>query len=169
MGFCSQEVSPVSLPAMTCFSHFSAKRQHCFAKRSLRPLEPVIFNELVRNFWISKRSPSKFKRNCAKFNEKSYTPLNFKVNWLGFENPYLLRLVKDEIVTKQLRFISVSWHPRFLYGLAFSLAQCREFLSHLSKVTSGCKQKYTPFLTLFSGTAFQALSLDALRFARSAN
>ena len=32
------------------------------------------------------------------------------------------------------------------------------FFAHLSKDTSGCKQKCTQFLTLFSGTVFYALS-----------
>ena len=39
--------------------------------------------------------------------------------------------------------------------------------SHLSKDKSGCKQKYTQFLTLSSGTVFHALSHDVIRFARS--
>ena len=40
-------------------------------------------------------------------------------------------------------------------------------MSHLFKHTSGCKQKCTQFLTLFSGTVFYALSHGVIRFARS--
>ena len=39
--------------------------------------------------------------------------------------------------------------------------------SHLSKDKSGCKQKCTQFLTLFSGTVFHALSHGVIRFAWS--
>ena len=117
MGFCSQEVSPVSHPVMICFSHFSAKRQHCFAKRSLRPLEPVIFNELESGtfeFQTGHRQNS--KETVLNSMRRVIPPLNFKVNWLGFENPYLLRLVKDEIVTEQLRFISVVASKIFIWS-----------------------------------------------------
>ena len=40
-------------------------------------------------------------------------------------------------------------------------------IPHLSKGTSGCQQKCTQFLTLFSGTVFHALSHGVIRFARS--
>ena len=42
-------------------------------------------------------------------------------------------------------------------------------IPHLSKGTSGCQQKCTQFLTLFSGTVFHALSHGVIRFARSAS
>ena len=39
--------------------------------------------------------------------------------------------------------------------------------AHLSKSSSGRKQKCTQFLTLFSGTAFHALSHGVIHFVRS--
>ena len=39
--------------------------------------------------------------------------------------------------------------------------------THLSKDTSGCKQKCTQFLTLFSGTVFHTLSHGVICFAQS--
>ena len=42
-----------------------------------------------------------------------------------------------------------------------------KYHTHLSKDTSGCKQKCTQFLTLFSGTVFHALSHDVIRLAWS--
>ena len=85
----------------------------------------------------------------------------------SFHTPKFLRFPKYgldySLQNVRLLYISITSE----IGFRLITSPHRHYNSHLSKGSSGSKQKCTQFLTPFSGTVFDALSHGAIHFVRS--